>query len=119
MKGKLTPDHAAYVAIDLFESGVIHEVIVDTGFNDCLYLPEDKIDDWNLSFIATVPVTLADQSIMIADMYEAYLVWFGVPLRVTVLAGPSGSDSLVGMKLLEGCQIELDRKSGEVRIEQL
>lgn len=119
MKGRLTPDLAACIAIELFESGGWHDVIVDTGFNDYLNLPEDKIVAWSLPFIATVPVTLADQSTLIADMYEANLVWFGFPLRVTVVAGPYGSDSLLGMRLLKGCRIELDWMNGEVRIEPL
>ena len=109
----------AYVAIELFESGGTHEVIVDTGFNDFLYLPEDKIAAWSLPFVATVPMMLADQSTMVTDVYEANIVWFGVSWRVTVVSGPYGCDSLVGMKLLEGCRIELDRLNDEVRIEHL
>jgi predicted aspartyl protease len=56
---------------------------------------------------------------VIADAYECTVVWFGISLRVSVLAGPSGCDRLVGMELLEGCRIELDRAASEVRIEQL
>lgn len=111
VKGKLTGDHAPRVAIELFESSGSQEVILDTGFSDFLYLPENKISAWRLPFVATVPTTLADQTVILADMYEAHLIWFEVSLRVTVLAGPYNSDSLLGMKLLEGCRIELDERT--------
>lgn len=92
---------------------------MDTGFNDCLYLPEDLIADWQLPFVITSSVTLADGSNVVADLYEAQVVWFGAQTRVPVLAGPPGCDALLGMGLLAGCWIELDDKQREVRIGQL
>lgn len=119
MNGWLTSDHAAYLAAEVFEAGGSHEFVIDTGFNGFLYIPEDTISDWSLSFVSSVPVALADQSVMIADVYQATIVWFGLSQRVSVLAGPSGCDSLLGMELLEGCRIELDRVNAEVRLEKL
>jgi clan AA aspartic protease len=112
MKGKLSPDRAAHVEIKLVESDNTHDVILDTGFSDFLYLPEDLIAACDLGFIGSVPMTLADKRIMIADVFEANLVWFGVSQQVTVTAGPFGCDSLLGMRLLEGCRIELDNVNG-------
>ena len=68
IKGALTPEHAAHIAIELLESGGAEDVVVDTGFSDCLYLSGDKIIAWGLPFIATFPVTLANQKTLIADM---------------------------------------------------
>ena len=119
MIGWLTSDHAGYVAAEVVEAGGTHELVVDTGFGGFLYIPEDTISTWGLSFVSSVPVALADQSTVIVDVYEAAIIWFGVTLRVSVLAGPSGCDSLLGMELLEGCRIELDRVNAEVRIEKL
>lgn len=101
------------------EAGGEHEVIIDTGFTGFLYLPEDTISSWGLHFVSNIPMLLADQSTAIADVYEATVVWFGSPLRVPVLAGPSGSVSLLGMGFLEGCRMELDSANSEVRLEQL
>jgi predicted aspartyl protease len=64
-------------------------------------------------------MVLADQSIVIADVFEGTVVWFSGQHRIPVIAGPSGCDSLVGMELLEGCRIDLDRVLGEIRIDQL
>jgi len=95
------------------------DVVVDTGFSGSLYLPEDKIADWNLLFMTSAPMVLANQSVLIADVFETTAVWFSVQHRVPVIAGPSGCDSLVGMELLAGCRIDLDRVLGEIRIDQL
>lgn len=119
MKGALTSDHTAYLSPVIQEAGGDHEVVVDTGFTGFLYLPEDTISSWGLHFVSNVPMVLADQTTVIADVYEATVVWFGSPLRVPVLAGPSGSVSLLGMGFLEGCRIELDGANSEVRLEQL
>ena len=119
MKGWLASDHTPYVTIEVLEAGVGREFVVDTGFSGSLYLPEDKIADWNLLFITSAPMVLANQSVVIADVFEATVVWFSVKHRVPVIAGPSGCDSLLGMELLEGCRIDLDRVLGEVRIDQL
>src|SRR5437588_10900912 len=89
MTGKLTLDHTAYVEVELSESDGGHDFIIDTGFSDFLYLPEDRIAAWNLRFIGTVPMTLADQSVIIADVYEATMDWFGGSHQVTVTAGAS------------------------------
>jgi len=103
----------------VLEADVRREFVVDTGFSGSLYLPEDKIADWNLLFITSAPMVLADQSVLIADVFEATVVWFSVKHRVPVIAGPSGCDSLLGMEFLEGCRIDLDRVLGAVHIDQL
>jgi len=109
VRGWLASDHTPYVTIELLEAGVEREFVVDTGFSRSLYLPEDKIADWNLRFITSAPMVLANQRVVIADVFETTVVWFSVRNRVPVIAGPRGCDSLLGMELLEGCRIDLDR----------
>ena len=119
MKGRLASDHTPYVTVEVLEPSFGHEFVVDTGFNGSLYLPEDKIAQWNLIFITSAPMVLANQSVVIADVFEATVFWFSVKHRVPVVAGPSGCDSLLGMELLECCRIELDATASETRIEPL
>ncbi len=119
MKGTLGPDYTARIELEVIEAGCGCELIVDTGFNDCLYLPEDLIATWNLPVITGTLTSYADGSVVTADLYEATALWFGMPTRVTVLAGPAGCESLLGMGLLAGCRIELDGAAGEVRISTL
>jgi len=117
--GRLTLDLTAYIEPEVLEAGGAHELIVDTGFNDCLYLPEETITDWKLPFVISTPVSYADGSTVITDLYEANVIWFGATKRVTVVAGPAGCDALLGMGLLVGHRIELDEQQWEVRISKL
>lgn len=119
MKGELTPDYTAYIELEVLEAGDPYKLIVDTGFNDYLYLPEGAILNWNLPFLISTVVSYADGSSAVSDLYEANVVWFGTTVRATVLAGPSGCEAVVGMGLLAGCRIELDDVNGEVRISRL
>lgn len=119
MKGILTSDLTPYLDTDIVEAGGAHPLVVDTGFNDFLYLPEDLIAAWNLPFLIVSTVKLADGSLVAADLYEANIVWLGTKRRVTVLAGPIGCDSILGMRILVGHRLELDEQNAEVRIEAL
>jgi predicted aspartyl protease len=102
VKGVLDFDLSPYVRLQVTASGgnydyvVSNLCVVDTGFSGSLYLPEDKIATWNLPFLSSIPVVLANQMEVIADAYECTVFWFDSPLQVAVLAGPSGCDSLVG-----------------------
>jgi predicted aspartyl protease len=60
VKGTLTPSYTPYIDLEVVEAGSLQEMVVDTGFNDYLYLPEDIIVDWNLPFITTSVVSYAD-----------------------------------------------------------
>jgi predicted aspartyl protease len=119
VNGWLTSDHAAYVAAEVVEAGGAHELLIDTGFGGFLYIPEDH--DFHVGLV--VRVERSDRARRLKhhdpDGYEATIVWFGAPQRVSILSGPSGCDSLLGMELLEGCRIELDRVNAEVRLEKL
>jgi predicted aspartyl protease len=117
VKGRLTSDHTPYIPVTVADS--LREFIIDTGFGGALYLSEDKIANLNLPFLTSAPIILANQSVVIADVFEATVTWFSEARRVAVFAGPVGSDDLVGMELLKGCRIELDDVSAEVRIELL
>jgi len=119
VKGTLSPDRTARVALKVLEAGGECELIVDTGFNDCLYLPEDLITAWNLPVLTSTTMSYASGVVVTTDLYLATVVWFGVAVPATVLAGPTGCESLLGMGLLSGCRIELDEAAGEVRISKL
>lgn len=114
VQGRLTFDYTPYIPLTI--AGSLRECVIDTGFGGALYLSEDKIASLNLPFLTSAPIILANQSVVITDVFEATVMWFSVARRGAVIAGPVGSDTLVGMELLKGCRIELDDVAGEVRI---
>jgi predicted aspartyl protease len=61
---------------------------------------------------------LADGSAVSLEVYEAVVHWDGLVLQIPVHAAEG--DALVGMGLLEGCQVTLQVIDGwQVRIERL
>ena len=80
MKGRLASDHTPYVTIEMLEAGVGREFVVDTGFSGYLYLPEDKIANWNLLFITSASMVLANQSVIIETCLKP--LWSGSLLSI-------------------------------------
>ena len=82
MTGKLTLDHAAHIEVEISESNGTHEFIIDTGFSDFLYLPEDRIAAWNLPFLGTVPMTLADRASSLRTSMRRLWIGSEVPTKL-------------------------------------
>jgi clan AA aspartic protease len=117
VKGLLTPDLTPCITLAIGHN--TETCVVDTGFSGAIYLDEHRIAQLNLPFLTSAPIALANKSEVIADVFEANVTWFSVNRRVTVIGGPAGCETLIGMELLAGCRIELDEVSHELRIELL
>lgn len=94
------------------------EAVVDTGFNGYLTMPQPLIDFLGLPWRRRGSGTLADGSRIIFDIYEAEIMWDGELRRVAVDC--SEADPLVGMSLLQGCELLIQVvKNGNVTIRPL
>jgi clan AA aspartic protease len=94
------------------------EAIVDTGFTASLTLPPALIDALGLRWQTAQRFTLADGSECIFDVYEAKVVWDD--RTRTILVDEADADPLVGMRLLRGCELKMQvRSGGEVKIKRL
>ncbi|MGH2586286.1 MAG: clan AA aspartic protease [Dehalococcoidia bacterium] len=82
------------------------DAVIDTGFNGFLTLPGDVIGALGLRFVGARPVTLADGSRIVLNLYRARLLWHEHERNVLVLQ--TGSNPLVGMALLHGSRLIMD-----------
>jgi len=93
------------------------DAVIDTGFSDYLTLPENLVQTLDLQRIGPTDAKLADGQLVSLDVYGAIVDWEGVPRDILIVA--AGSGPLVGMKLIEGCNLSIRvRPGGGVTIDQ-
>jgi clan AA aspartic protease len=81
------------------------ESTVDTGYNGFLLLQPAQNSALGLPWLKKLSVALADGSVQYIDVYAATVIWDGVPRSVEVDA--IARNPLIGMKLLEGCELRI------------
>lgn len=86
------------------------EAIIDTGFDGWLSLPSSVIVPLDLVWRQRGRALLADGRESVFDIYEATVVWDGEARRVPV--DEAETAPLVGMSLLEGCELTVQVRSG-------
>lgn len=86
------------------------EAIIDTGFDGWLSLPSSVIVPLGLVWRQRGRALLADGRESVFDIYEATVVWDGEARRVPV--DEAETAPLVGMSLLEGCELTVQVRSG-------
>ena len=88
-------------------SGERLDVVVDSGFNEELTLPESLIEKLGLERLGSVEIELANGSMMRTETYLGEILWFGKRKQVLVQATKS-NEGLLGTELFQGCVVELD-----------
>lgn len=86
------------------------ETTLDTGFTGFLTLPPADIATLGLPFAQYHRATLADGSVGRLEVYAATVIWDGEERDIDVLA--IGTESLLGMSLLEGSDVRLQVTDG-------
>lgn len=79
------------------------ECVVDTGFIGYLTLPLATAMAMNLTFIRRMPANLADDSVILVEVYAATILWNDEEREVEVLA--TGKRPLIGTLLLNGNEL--------------
>ncbi len=120
MIGRVNTSGAALVEIELRPSvdmpGRLITAWIDTGFTGELVLPQSVIADLSLTLTGTVSAVLADGSQVVLATYECFVIWFGSPKRLEVVAN-EGTHPLLGVGLLLDCQLMIDYRSRLVTLE--
>lgn len=94
------------------------DAVIDTGCTAAFTLPRTFVEELGLNYSHDDPVTLADGSTVLSEVYEGTILWDGV--LATVPIHLTDTKSLIGMGLLQGCRLTIDViENGFVRIERL
>ncbi len=86
------------------------EAVVDTGFSEFLTLPSALVAELRLPTVTSASAILADGSEVAFEVYEVTVLWDGLPQHV--YAYMSDTTPLVGMRLLDGYDLNIQVKSG-------
>ena len=92
------------------------EAVIDTGYSGFLTLPPRLVAELELPFVTSAQAILANGSEETFDVHGVNVLWDGRPVAVDAYA--SDTTPLVGMRLLDQCDLYLQvRHGGRVRIE--
>jgi clan AA aspartic protease len=86
------------------------QAVIDTGFDGSLTLPPALIATLGLVWRRRGRALLADGHESLFDIYEAVVIWDGVPRRVAV--DEADTDALIGMSLLSGYELTIEAVEG-------
>ena len=80
--------------------------MIDTGFSGFLTVTPSLVDELGLILEGSSRATLADGGEVTFDVYDVAVLWDGQ--RRYVLADAAETTPLVGMRLLDDCNLNID-----------
>jgi clan AA aspartic protease len=86
------------------------DFVLDTGFAGYLVLPQSMVAALSLPYSYPAAGYLADGTGIQIPAYDAAVLWDGEERVVEVLA--TGRDPLLGMALLDGCDLHVEVTDG-------
>ncbi len=121
IRGRVDLDLQVIVPIEVRgKDGIVRsiEAVLDTGFDGCLSLPGDLIDQLGWESDLPVNVKLANGGEVLWDTWDGYVVWHGRLLNALIFE--VNETPLLGMELLEDSQLNIQvLPGGNVLIEEM
>jgi len=121
MKGKVNAGREVVLRIQVRGPGKRRQTVnavLDTGYTGSLSLPPATIRSLAMRLFGKRRAQLADGRIVTFDVYAGMVIWNGHAVAVEIDESPC--DPLLGMKLLEGCELNIRVKpNGAVSIRPL
>ena len=86
------------------------EAVIDTGFTGFLTVTPALVAELGLRYLSRGWASLADGSEVPFDVYDVTVLWDGRPVRVE--ADAADTTPLVGMRLLDSHNLNIDVENG-------
>lgn len=110
-------DESLTPRIELVSSRRKLSVVVDTGFNGELMLPQRLLRRLGFEFSMKSEAELADGSIVETTIYRGRIDWFGKEQTIQAVATDS-EDTLLGTGMLFGLTLFMDLDENKVVLER-
>ena len=94
------------------------KLLLDTGFNGQIMLPQSLIDEFGLAQIGFSDFTLASGEQKRTNIYKVEIDFFDKIIKTDVLS-TNADFSLVGMELFHKCRIVIERCNDLVQINKI
>lgn len=101
--------------VELIVNGKKVELLLDTGFNGHLMLPEKLIRKLNLEKIGSSDYTTASGEGRETEVYKARIIFFDEEIEVPILSTES-EFALAGIEMFHNCKIIIERHSQTLEI---
>lgn len=102
-----------------FINGATIDCVVDTGFNDMLYLPRDFIESNNFDLIGEESFHSVGQAeTHLAEVFSAKVKWLGEEIEAAIIASEYSS-ALIGAEMMLAAKLEIDYTASTVIIEKV
>ncbi|PIU61372.1 MAG: hypothetical protein COS84_11390 [Armatimonadetes bacterium CG07_land_8_20_14_0_80_40_9] len=117
IKGRVNEDNLPEIKIKLKGRKRPLKVILDTGFNGELCLPQKMIKKLCSVLCFREYFELAHGELVLADVYRVELTWFGKMREVEVVS-TKAKEGLLGTELLRNCTLTFDFINKNIEIHQ-
>ncbi len=116
IKGKVNSNFDSVISVDLCTNNSFTslEVIIDTGFNGDLVLPQSLISKLGFTYLYSTKIDLVGNTTKEVDFFKGEIKWLsGEIITIEVIADDS---FLIGTNLLRQGKLLIDYQSNEVLI---
>ena len=95
------------------------EILVDTGFNGNLIIPDRMVEGLNIEYDRGLEEFYsATEEIFLASSGSIEIIWFGRRIRVPVATSAQISEAILGGQMMRDCRLTIDYSHRTVKISE-
>lgn len=104
--GSVNPQNEPVLKLDV--GPLSTELLVDTGFDGGLILPNNVATQLDLTYEGLEDYDSVSGERIVAKAYSIEIDWLGKRVRVSVIVSPKINEALLGSQMLKDCRLTID-----------